>query len=140
MNTKRKGNIAEVNAIAAFVERGIPISVPFGDNERYDMIIDLHKLLRVQCKLGHLDSGCVEFSTCSSYAHRGGKKKGYSEDIDIFVVWFPPTRQLYVIPVEEACSTEMRLRIDQPLNGQKANIHWASDYEIDEFIRKNTVT
>lgn len=51
MNSKRIGNIGEIKAISKFVELGIPVYLPFGDNERADMIINVdNKLLKIQVK------------------------------------------------------------------------------------------
>lgn len=51
MDTKRLGNIGEALTQAEFVMRGIPLYLPFGENEKSDMIIDLNgELKRVQCK------------------------------------------------------------------------------------------
>ena len=37
---KRKGYVGEAKCLAKMVELGVPVSNPFGDNERYDMIIE----------------------------------------------------------------------------------------------------
>lgn len=37
---KQKGNIGEAKCLAKMVELGIPVCLPFGDNERYDMVIE----------------------------------------------------------------------------------------------------
>ena len=51
MNSKDKGNIGEAIMLAEFIKRGIQVSIPFGDNARYDLIIDLNgKLYKVQVK------------------------------------------------------------------------------------------
>lgn len=42
MDTKRLGNIGEALTQAEFVMRGIPLYLPFGENEKSDMIIDLN--------------------------------------------------------------------------------------------------
>ena len=48
---KRIGNIGEAKAISWLVEHGISVSIPFGDNERYDLVIDNNgSLERVQVK------------------------------------------------------------------------------------------
>ena len=44
MNSKRIGNIGEAITLAKFVEKGIGVYVPFGDNEKIDLIIELNKL------------------------------------------------------------------------------------------------
>lgn len=41
MNSKNKGNIGEAIILAEFIKYGIQVSLPFGDNARYDMIADI---------------------------------------------------------------------------------------------------
>ena len=43
VNTKRYGNIGEAMAISLFVKHGIPIAIPFGDNEKYDLIAEFNE-------------------------------------------------------------------------------------------------
>jgi len=51
MNSKNKGNIGESQALAEFTKRGIQVSIPFGDNARYDLIADFNgKLNKIQVK------------------------------------------------------------------------------------------
>ena len=38
--SKQKGNIGEAKCLAKMVELGVPVCLPFGDNERYDMVIE----------------------------------------------------------------------------------------------------
>lgn len=42
MNTKDKGNIGEAVILAEFMKKGIPVSIPFGDNARYDLIAEFN--------------------------------------------------------------------------------------------------
>lgn len=51
MTTKQLGNIGEAKALAKFVELQIPVYIPFGDNEKSDLIADFNgKLNKVQIK------------------------------------------------------------------------------------------
>lgn len=51
MNSKRIGNIGEAAALMKFVEIGIPVYLPFGDNEKADLIVELKgQLLKIQVK------------------------------------------------------------------------------------------
>ncbi|WP_266075151.1 group I intron-associated PD-(D/E)XK endonuclease [Haladaptatus caseinilyticus] len=53
MNTKGKGGETEAEIIHTFISRGYSISVPFGDNDKYDIIVDSgQNICRVQCKTG----------------------------------------------------------------------------------------
>lgn len=42
MNTKTKGNIGEAVVLSEFVKRGTQVSIPFGDNARYDLIAEFN--------------------------------------------------------------------------------------------------
>ena len=51
MDTKGVGNIGEAKVLCKFVELGIPVYLPFGDNERSDLIAEFNgKLNRIQVK------------------------------------------------------------------------------------------
>ena len=40
MISKQKGNIGEAVILAEFTKRGVQVSIPFGDNARYDLIAE----------------------------------------------------------------------------------------------------
>ena len=40
MNSKRIGNIGEAKVLAKFVEMGMPVYIPFGDNEKADLVAE----------------------------------------------------------------------------------------------------
>lgn len=51
MQTKIKGDISEAKALFEFQKRNIPVLLPWGDKERYDMVIELsNHFFRVQVK------------------------------------------------------------------------------------------
>ncbi len=51
MTTKQLGNIGEAKTLAKFVELMIPVYVPFGDNEKSDLIAEFNgRLNRIQVK------------------------------------------------------------------------------------------
>lgn len=114
---------------------GYPVSVPFGENTRYDLVIDDgDRLLRVQCKSGRVRNGAVTFKTASSYAHHPNPAKAtrdYQGEIDLFAVYCPATEGVYLIPIEDvATSWECLLRLEPARNGQRRRIRPAADYEI----------
>ena len=50
-DTKLKGNLTEMQCMLAFMKLGYQISIPFGEDCRYDFIADINnKLYRIQCK------------------------------------------------------------------------------------------
>ena len=90
----------------ALQDAGLAVSVPFGENTRYDLIIDDgESLARVQCKTGRLRAGGIRWAACSSYAHHPNPRmvqRDYIGDIDYFAVYCPETTGIYLIPIEQA--------------------------------------
>jgi hypothetical protein len=119
----------------ALHDAGYELLVPFGENTRYDFVIDdVLRLARVQCKTGRLRKGGVIFSACSSYAHHPNPKmvtRSYLGQIDYFAVFCLDTGVSYLIPIEDAPVTRRgKLRIDPPRINQRVGVRFAADYEI----------
>lgn len=131
MNPKEVGERTEAAILNHFIQKGIPVSLPWGNNRRYDMVIDVDgKLLKAQCKTGTYKNGVVSFSTSSK---SGGKeRKDYKGQIDCFLVYCESLNKFYKVDIEGVSNVNtMTLRID-PLKkfGPKSTIKWAKDYEV----------
>jgi hypothetical protein len=126
------GHRTEGAILSELVRRGYSVLVPFGVNQRYDLVIDMDgKFVRAQCKTGWLRRGAVRFSTQSTQSNTARRiVRGYAGDADAFLVYCPETDRIYAVPVDEAPVGYMYLRVDPPLNGQTHSIHWARDYEL----------
>ena len=114
---------------------GYTVSVPFGENSRYDLVVDDgSSLSRVQCKTGRLRDGAVRFKTCSVYAHHSNPKvrfRDYRGDVDSFAVYCPENGAVYLIPILELPSRHMAsLRVDAAKNNQERRIRLAAAYEV----------
>jgi hypothetical protein len=114
---------------------GYPVLVPFGENTRYDLVIDTgSSLRRVQCKTGRLRNGAIIFRTCSSYGHHPNPKvirRDYEGQIEDFAVYCPELGAVYLIPIEDVATRTMAmLRVTPPRNGQHQRIRLAAAYEI----------
>jgi hypothetical protein len=133
MNSKNVGDISLSFVIARYLQKSQPVSIPFGDNQRYDLVVESapNKFSRVQVKTARLQNNGerLAFETCSSYCHRGGKKHGYAGDVDVFAVYSPDLNKVYVIPVDAIGTKEGILRLTPPKNGQAKGIRLAVDYE-----------
>lgn len=116
METHRRGDFTEAAAIAELKRRNIPVSLPFGDNERYDAVVEAPdgSLLRLQIKTGRLENGTVKFDAESSHTNSQRTiRKPYEGDIDYFLVYSHDIDELYLI-AEEAVNSSMRLRVEKP--------------------------
>jgi hypothetical protein len=127
---KAKGEISEGIVAAHLLRLGYSVSFPFGNSQRYDLILDLgDRLQRVQVKTGRLNNGCVRFPTVARNAING-KRSSYHGLADLIMVYCPGTGKVYAIPVtEQTNASEMFLRIEPARGGPKGTIKWAADYE-----------
>lgn len=137
MNNKSKGNIAEAVFTAECLKRGWIISIPYGDNCRYDAILDRgNGLERIQIKSSTYSSrrGVIEASTRRIY---NNKTKGqicntYTKDeIDAFVIYSPELEKFYYIPIieqEKQKTISLRVTTNKRIEN-RSEIRWASKYE-----------
>jgi len=129
MNPKAVGERSEGQILAAFLRAGKVVLTPFGDNQRYDMVLDEGgKFTRVQCKTAQVFPGYIQFPTCSNNWNTK-KTRTYRGEADIFAVYAPGLDKVYLVPVDEVGVKCARLRLEAARQGQKKNIRWASDYE-----------
>ena len=113
------------------------VLVPFGENQRYDLLVDKgDSFLRVQCKTGRLRNGVIRFRSCSfSYHHpsnRGTRfyQHHYRGAADVFGVYCPQNDRVYIVPVQQVGISEACLRIEPAKNSQAKKVRWAKDFEL----------
>jgi hypothetical protein len=132
MNTKRKGNKAEAAVLSKFVKLEIPISLPFGDNEKYDLIAEIkNEFKSIQVKYGSYKDGVV---SCDARCRIGSKRieyETYEGKVDFIAIWCETLDQVYLIPARDKSITNITLRVEPPRNNSCiSTIVWAKDYEI----------
>ncbi|MNG07207.1 hypothetical protein D3C84_904970 [compost metagenome] len=131
INTKDVGDISEACVTAKFLKLGFIVLKPFVDNQRYDLVIDRgFGFERVQVKTANYKEDYFTFECRSSYAHRGKGTKDYIGDIELFAVYCHEIDSFYIVPINEAPTATMTLRLNPPANGQVKNIKFASDFMI----------
>lgn len=121
----------------AFVERDLDVFTPFGGGHSLDLIVHLEGelFLRVQCKAAWPLGGCLVFNSHSTDHGRG--PQSYRGLADLFGVYFPPTKAVYLVPPKAVANFEGRLRLDPPLNNQRRGIRFAADFEIGCWRRED---
>jgi len=131
---KKRGELTEAIVLAQLIELGYRVSIPFGENTRYDFVVDKldGKLHRVQVKTGRLtqNNSVITFRACSQQNNRTTSlRKGYREQIDAFVVYCPELDFFYWIPISDIKSnTDVNLRISPSINNQSNGVTLAADY------------
>ena len=137
LDTKQKGNLTELQCLAAFVEQGYNVSIPYGENSKYDFIADINGfLIKIQVKTSSLkNEGAFHFSCRTTHLNSKGvtNERYSSKDVDFFAtIW---EGKCYLIPIEE-CSTEKVLRFAPPKNGQTKGVSFAKDYILADRLQK----
>lgn len=128
MNPSVIGARAEAAVLAALVDSGRTVLLPFSAHERYDLVFEEGgRFYRVQCKTGRLRNGAIRFRTHSTTA---GRLTHYVDEIDYFGVYCPETGQTYLVPVGEVPVRGAHLRTEPARNGQGTGIRWAAHYAL----------
>lgn len=132
MEPHRKGDLIEAIVVAELKDRDVPVSIPFGDNERYDLLVEAPsgRFLRIQVKSGRLSNGTIQFDGQSQRTNTTGTfYDTYEDDVDYFVVYCVELESMYLVPEEEV-NTSKYLRVEPP-RIDHPNINWATDYAFD---------
>ena len=130
-DTKSKGDVSEARVLSALLEAGYAVSRPFGENQRYDLVMDDGTTLsRVQVKTGRLRNGVVVFNCVSTHGHRGAPARPYRGQVEVIAVYCPDTRKVYLVPESHLTRSIGSLRIDPTKNNVAKTVRWACDFEL----------
>ena len=137
LTSKEKGNLTELQCLLAFYELGHKVSIPYGENCRYDFILDVNgTLLKIQVKTSRYVSDEAFIFACRSTRKNNssvGHQKYTKDEIDYFATYY--NNKCYLVPVEE-CGSEKTLRYCFPTSGQKKGISLAEDYELEKILKQ----
>ena len=144
MNSKDKGNIGESVVLSEFVKRGIQVSIPFGDNARYDLIADFNgKLNKIQvkyCNQRMSKNGSIVCPCYSSTNHTTNKKlNSYENDVDYFAFYIVEWNCCLLVPISIIGNKKaMLFRKTHPLNNQ-SDVNFVDDYLFDKILCVETL-
>ena len=143
MNSKDKGNISEARALFEFQKMGIPVLIPWGDNLRYDLVIELKgKFFKVQVKTANEEvNGGIVCYTRSSTNHTTNKKfSTYENDVDYFVFYNQIRDIIAIVPIQDIGNNKtITLRIEPTKNNQTKNIKFFEDYSFNKILCVETL-
>ena len=134
-NSKAVGDETEARAISKLISCGYSVSIPFGDNDKYDLVVDTgDDLYRIQCKTGWSNKAdTVRFNTHSQTTKDGVYHEDtYQGAIDAFLVYYPENDQFYWIDAADATEQKMELRFESEID--HPSINWAAAYRFDGTI------
>ncbi len=138
MNSKDKGNIAESLALAEFIKYGITVSVPFGDNCRYDLIAEFNgKLNKIQVKYTSelTDTDSIICMCVSTKNHITNKRLDFYTDIDYFVFYLQPWDMLLLVPEYKVRGKKsICFRKSVTKTNQQKNVNFVQDFTFDKVL------
>lgn len=131
------GITTQLKVAQKFIELGYIVSVPYGNNNRYDLIVDTdNSIYRIQVKHAHKNQNdSYTVYTANSVATTTKKEIKYynSKDIDFIVTII--NEQLVVIPVKEIENMKSKVfRVELPKTGQTAYCNLISNYTVERYI------
>jgi hypothetical protein len=138
MDRKLAGDITEAVVLAEFIKAGFSVSLPFGENHRYDLVVDTGgHLLRVQCKTAspcgwNGDKACIRFHAYSArfVSRKYQDREAYRDQADLFAAYAPSTGQVHVLAVDDVPETDVWLRVKPPRHNNQFGIRLAEDHTL----------
>ena len=144
INSKDKGNIGEAIILGEFVKRNIQVSIPFGDNARYDLIAEFNgKLNRIQvkyCNQKISDNNSIICPCSSKFNHTTNKNLStYKNDVDYIAFYLVEWNYSLLVPISIIGDRKtITFRKTAPLNNQ-SNINLIEDYLFDKTLCVETL-
>lgn len=138
VDCKRIGDVSELRVAAKLMEMGLSVAAPFGDNDRYDLVVDTGECFeRVQVKTARLQklrskerAAKVLEITCKYSGSGSSSYKAYSKkQIDCVIAYWPDEDRYFKLPVEMCSGGSVKLRLN-PDEGAYYGGRKAEDYEM----------
>ncbi|QLD89298.1 hypothetical protein HWV07_09765 [Natronomonas salina] len=136
MNTKDVGDTSEALVLAELTRRGYSVAVPFGDNDRYGLLVDADaSLYRVQVKTGWREGDCIRFKTGSQTTADGeATVEEYTDtEIDAFAVRCRDSGGLFWVPLEAAGRKSTYLRVEDAAIDHP-RVSYAEEYAFENAL------
>ena len=135
METKRIGNIGEILTQSKFVQRGIPIYIPFGENEKADLIAEFNgKLNKIQIKTSErLINNKIIWRLSSRTVNKCHKYT--SDEVDYFALYNLETGIHLLIPFKDLDGrASLYITIPyKPSKNQYKDFNW-EDYTFEKVL------
>lgn len=138
MNTKDRGTIGELIVAAEAVKRGYTVCLPYGENQRYDLVLDrTGNLERVQVKCLQPKDGrltlnmyTVMHDKDSTDGRRYRRERYTHEEVDLMCIINADTKEIAMIPIGDLDSVKSQavFRIDGDMLRKSDHVRLFADY------------
>ena len=139
-NSKQLGNLTELQCITYLYSLGCSVSIPYGNSDKYDLILDVKgRLYKVQVKhcAVYYDKNNVPTVVRLKSSWLAHNTTGYQQtkylpgEFDLFATFY--NNKCYLIPFESS-SFVKSFRLQTAKNNQKNKVHMLEDYLADTMI------
>ena len=109
----------EAAVLGRLVKVGYRVLVPFGVNQRYDLVIDVDgQFVRAQCKTGRMRNGVITFNTRSVRTNtRRTIFREYQGEADVFLVYCGATTAFTLSQFGRRCRLRCTSESIRPATG-----------------------
>lgn len=141
MTTKEQGIIGEAQVLAKFQSLNIPVSIPFGDNQPYDLIIDVKgKLYKIQVKTSsQTDNGKTTFRLQKVRVNQSKNTVSYykESEIDYYALYSIVRNKIFLIPFSESYNSCITIRYEENKysNGNQFDVKYEDDYTVEKVLK-----
>ena len=136
--TQIKGLTTELKCIEKFIEYGFIVSIPYGNNSRYDLLLDCgnSKYIRIQCKTAHLnENGSYTINTANSVSTMTKRTVKHYDSTQIDFIASIIEEQLVIIPVNLISNSKSKIfRTELPKFGAKSSCNLIQDFTVEKYI------
>lgn len=136
--TQIKGLTTELKCMEKFIEYGFIVSIPYGNNSRYDLLLDggNGKYIRIQCKTAHLnENGSYTINTANSVSTMTKRTVKHYDSTQIDFIASIIKEQLVIIPVNLISNSKSKIfRTELPKFGAKSSCNLIQDFTVEKYI------
>ena len=136
--TQIKGLTTELKCMEKFIEYGFIVSIPYGNNSRYDLLLDggNGKYIRIQCKTAHLnENGSYTINTANSVSTMTKRTVKHYDSTQIDFIASIIEEELVIIPVNLISNSKSKIfRTELPKFGAKSSCNLIQDFTVEKYI------
>jgi prevent-host-death family protein len=137
-NPNHRGAVSEAAITLAAIQAGLEVYRPASEHARADLIfVAGDRFFRIQCKTIHYRGAVMVVNLVSNWHSPGGYvRRAYSADeVDFVAAHDPDSGMNLLLPIGlvEGMNA-ISLRVSEPLNGQRAGLHYAAEYEFQGAV------
>ena len=136
--TQIKGLTTELKCMEKFIEYGFIVSVPYGNNSRYDLLLDggNNHYIRIQCKTAHLnENGSYTINTANGVNTASKHVVKHYDKTQVDFISSIINDTLVIIPVELIENSKSKIfRTELPKFGAKGNCNLIQNFTVEKYI------